>query len=50
MHFVPESPLRKEFILMPNMTSLQHLYDLKLLPKKMVVDLISATRPKVEKK
>jgi hypothetical protein len=47
MHFIPQSPLRKEFVIMPNITSIQHLYDLKLLPQKTVVDMISATRPKI---
>jgi hypothetical protein len=36
--------------MMPHITSIQHLYDLKLLPQKTVVDLISSMRPIVEKK
>lgn len=34
-----------EFALMPNLSSIQHLEELKLVPKKDVVSVVAKTRP-----
>ena len=48
LHFNRDSQYRKEFFLIPNLSSLRHSNDLKIVLKKKVTTAIIATRKKPE--
>lgn len=46
LHFNRDSPYRRDFFLIPNLSSLRHLNDLKIAPKKKVTTAIIGSRKK----
>lgn len=46
LHWNPDSLYRKEFLVMPTAASLQHLNEMKIMPKKKVTSTIIGSRKK----